>query len=220
MGRHLKYFLDLAGGICSHSAKRALVTSNTDAWRLGLAHSQCSNSSQRCWIELKSELCAGQWTGKPPWETISSLIWPKAACTNLKKTASHQKYSTYDTPGLCLYTFIFMFSFLYYHFLRQESKLLCFLTSPLSPNAIFVSSGATKVTACGKILIRSSKTVPGVPGANMAPAHGPAEPEFAFGHVSATTRRKWPTLLTYWFCEASWMTVKYKSAINNGVRWF
>ena len=55
---------------------------------------------------------------------------------------------------------------------------------------LILRSGATKVTACGKTLIRSSKTAPGAPGANMAPAHAPVELEFASAHVSATTRRE------------------------------
>lgn len=42
--------------ICSHSAIRALVKSNTD---VGLTCSRCFSSSQRSWVELLSGLCAG-----------------------------------------------------------------------------------------------------------------------------------------------------------------
>lgn len=55
---------------------------------------------------------------------------------------------------------------------------------------VILCSGATKVTACGKTLIRSSKMAPGALGANMAPAHAPVELESVSGHVSATTLRK------------------------------
>ncbi len=51
--------LDLAAGICSHSETRALASSNIDVgW--GLAHSRCSSLTQRCWMALRSGLCAGQ----------------------------------------------------------------------------------------------------------------------------------------------------------------
>lgn len=58
-------------------------------------------------------------------------------------------------------------------------------------NPVILCSGATKVTACGKTLIRSSKMAPGAPGANMAPAHAPVGLEFASGRVSAATLREW-----------------------------
>ncbi|KAF3851431.1 hypothetical protein F7725_013203 [Dissostichus mawsoni] len=51
------------------------------------------------------------------------------------------------------------------------------------------SNGATKVTACGRILTRSSKMVPGAPGASMAPAPAPVVLEFASGRVSAPAQR-------------------------------
>lgn len=56
---------------------------------------------------------------------------------------------------------------------------------------IIFSSGATKVTACGKTQIRSSKMAPGAPGVNSAPARGPVEPVSAFGLASATTLREY-----------------------------
>ena len=51
---------NIAAGTCFHSATRALVRSVTDVGRLGLAHSRCSKSSQRCAMELRAGLCGGQ----------------------------------------------------------------------------------------------------------------------------------------------------------------
>ena len=51
---------NIAAGTCFHSATRALMKSDTDVGRLGLACVQLSNSSQRCLMGLMSELCAGQ----------------------------------------------------------------------------------------------------------------------------------------------------------------
>ena len=45
---------------CFHSATRVLVRLGTDVGRLGLARSRRSNSSQRCYMELRSGLCACQ----------------------------------------------------------------------------------------------------------------------------------------------------------------
>ena len=53
-------------GICFHSATRAFLRSGTDVAQLGLARSQCSNSSQRCWMGLRSGLCAGQSSSSTP----------------------------------------------------------------------------------------------------------------------------------------------------------
>lgn len=59
-------------GFCSHSASRALGTSNTEVGWLGLARSLCSSSSQRCWMWLKSGLCAGEASSSTPnWENQS-----------------------------------------------------------------------------------------------------------------------------------------------------
>ncbi|KAK6297583.1 hypothetical protein J4Q44_G00321660 [Coregonus suidteri] len=52
--------LDVAVGTCFHSAPKALVRSGTDVGRLGLARSQRSNSSRRCFMGLRSGVCAGQ----------------------------------------------------------------------------------------------------------------------------------------------------------------
>ena len=51
---------NIAAGTCFHSATKALVSLDTYVVRLGLARSRPSNSSQRCLIYLRSELCAGQ----------------------------------------------------------------------------------------------------------------------------------------------------------------
>lgn len=75
-----------------------------------------------------------------------------------------------------------------YHCLSPDKRILCL--AHIS-SLFFLCSGATKVTACGKTLTRSSKTAPGAPGANTAPARAPVELEFASAHVSATTQRKW-----------------------------
>ena len=50
----------LPRGTCFHSDTRALVRSDTDVGRLGLARSRRSDSSQRCSMGLRSGLVAGQ----------------------------------------------------------------------------------------------------------------------------------------------------------------
>lgn len=52
--------LNLAAGICSHSATRAWVKSSTDGGWYRLALSRHSSSSQRCWMGLRWGLCTGQ----------------------------------------------------------------------------------------------------------------------------------------------------------------
>ena len=64
---------NIAAGSFFHSATRALVKSGTNVGRLGLAHSQRSNSSQRCSMVLRSGLCAGQSSSSTP---ISDLHNP------------------------------------------------------------------------------------------------------------------------------------------------
>ena len=71
---------------------------------------------------------------------------------------------------------------------RKEAFAFCVFLFPQPCYPFF--SGATKVTACGRTLIRSSKMASGAPGANLAPARARVELEFASGHVSATTQRK------------------------------
>lgn len=50
----------------------------------------------------------------------------------------------------------------------------------------FSLSGATKATACGRMLTSWSRMATGDPGQNLAPAHEPVELEFASERVSAT----------------------------------
>jgi hypothetical protein len=52
--------LNNAVGNCFHSATRALVKSGTDVEQRGLTHSQCSTSSQKWSMGLRSGLRAGQ----------------------------------------------------------------------------------------------------------------------------------------------------------------
>jgi hypothetical protein len=59
LGRISTRCCNIAAGTCFHSATRALVRSGTDVGRLGLAHSRCSNSSQRYLMGLRLGLCAG-----------------------------------------------------------------------------------------------------------------------------------------------------------------
>lgn len=51
---------------------------------------------------------------------------------------------------------------------------------------LFSLSGATKVTACGRMLTSWSRMATGDPGQNLAPAHEPVELEFASERASAT----------------------------------
>jgi hypothetical protein len=60
LGRLSTRCWNIAVRSCFHSATRALVRSDTDVGRLGLAHSRHSNSSQRCSMGLRSGFCAGQ----------------------------------------------------------------------------------------------------------------------------------------------------------------
>lgn len=70
----------LTAEICSHSATRASVSSSTDAGWSGLAHSRCSSSSQRCWMERSS----GQSScSTPNWEI--HFLWSSLCCTKLEK---------------------------------------------------------------------------------------------------------------------------------------
>ena len=66
LGRLSTRCWNIAAGICFHSATRAFVRSGTDVGRLGVAHSRCSNSSQRCLMVLRSGLCAGQSSSSTP----------------------------------------------------------------------------------------------------------------------------------------------------------
>lgn len=54
---------------------------------------------------------------------------------------------------------------------------------------MLLENGVTKVTACGRTLIRSSKMEAGLHGANMARAHVLVELGFASELDSATTQR-------------------------------
>ena len=49
-------FRSVSVGISAHSSRKAFVRSDTDVGREGLAHSLRSNSSQRCWMGLRSGL--------------------------------------------------------------------------------------------------------------------------------------------------------------------
>lgn len=69
---------------------------------------------------------------------------------------------------------------------------------PLCP-VVCLPSGATRVTACGRTPVRRSKTAPGAPGVNTAPARAPAAPAFACARASATTPRNYHLCLFFPF---------------------
>lgn len=50
-------FLQVFAGICANLAKKAFVSSVTDVGGEDLVYNQCSRSSHRCLIELRSGLC-------------------------------------------------------------------------------------------------------------------------------------------------------------------
>ena len=66
LGRFSTRCWHIAVGTCLHSATRALVRSDTDVGRLGLARSRRSSLSQRCTMGLRSGLCAGQSSSSIP----------------------------------------------------------------------------------------------------------------------------------------------------------
>jgi hypothetical protein len=88
MGRLSIICWNIAAGTCFHLATTALVRSGAGVGQLGLAHSR-PNSSQRCLMELRSGLCAGQSSSSTPIST-NHFCMDLALCTRVLSCRSRK----------------------------------------------------------------------------------------------------------------------------------
>lgn len=70
LGKLSSRFRSLVMGICAHSVSRTLVRSGTGVWCVSL----CSNSSQRCWVEVTYGVHGH----------VSTYFWPQSVCYSNK----------------------------------------------------------------------------------------------------------------------------------------
>ena len=93
LGRLSTRCWNIAAGTCFHSATRALVRLGTDVGRLGLAHSRCSNSSQRCSMGLRPRFSVGQSSSSTPIST-NHFYTGLALCTGALSCWNKKGHST------------------------------------------------------------------------------------------------------------------------------
>ena len=78
------------------SSVSAFMRSHTTVGWEGLALSLCSNSSQRCSVGLRSELCAGQSSSSTP-NSLSMSLWT-LLCALVHSQTAPTKLGAWDCP--------------------------------------------------------------------------------------------------------------------------